>query len=73
MTISGAESEFFWISNWVVAAAIIGFLLIAALGFLLRQDIDFTLLNYFSVSLLARRRQNVPSSGMLSNVPQALQ
>jgi Protein of unknown function (DUF3302) len=47
------SQTFFWVSKWVVAAAILGLLLIVAIVFLLRQDIDFdTFLNYFALGLL---------------------
>jgi hypothetical protein len=43
----------FWISKWVVAATVLGLLLIAGVFFLLQQDIDFdTFLNYFALGLL---------------------
>jgi hypothetical protein len=43
----------FWFSKWVVAAVVLGLLLIASIVFLLRQDIDFdTFLNYFALGLL---------------------
>ena len=47
------SSTFFWISKWVVAAAVLGLLLVAGVIFVLRQDIDFdTFLNYFALGLL---------------------
>jgi hypothetical protein len=47
------SQTFFWVSKWVVAAAILGLLLVAGIVFLLRQDIDFdTFLNYFALGLL---------------------
>lgn len=43
----------FWISKWVVAAAVLGLLPVAGIVFLLQQDIDFdTFLNYFALGLL---------------------
>jgi len=43
----------FWFSKWVVAAAVLGLLLIAGIILLLRQGIDFdTFLNYFALGLL---------------------
>jgi len=47
------SQTFFWFSKWVVAAVIIGLLLVVAIVFLIRQDIDFdTFLNYFALGLL---------------------
>jgi hypothetical protein len=47
------SQTFFWASKFVVAATILGLLLIVAIVFLLRQDIDFdTFLNYFALGLL---------------------
>ena len=47
------SNTFFWISKWVVAAVVLGLLLVAGVIFLLRQDIDFdTFLNYFALGLL---------------------
>ena len=47
------SSTFFWISKWVVAAVVLGLLLVAGVIFVLRQDIDFdTFLNYFALGLL---------------------
>ena len=47
------SNTFFWISKWVVAAAVLGLLLVAGVIFVLRQDIDFdTFLNYFALGLL---------------------
>lgn len=47
------SQSFFWISKWVVAAVVLGLLLIIGIVFLVRQDIDFdTFLNYFALGLL---------------------
>jgi hypothetical protein len=47
------SQTFFWISKWVVAATLLGLLVIVGIVFLLRQDIDFnTFLNYFALGLL---------------------
>jgi hypothetical protein len=52
-SIKRLSSKFFWISKWVVAAAILALILIAGIVFLVRQDIDFdTFLNYFALGLL---------------------
>ena len=51
--IRSLSQKFFWISKWVVAAVVIGLLLVVAIVFLMRQDIDFdTFLNYFALGLL---------------------
>jgi hypothetical protein len=43
----------FWISKWVVAASLLGLLLIVGIFALVRQGIDFdTFLNYFALGLL---------------------
>jgi hypothetical protein len=43
----------FWISKWVVAASVLGFILVVGIIALLRQGIDFdTFLNYFALGLL---------------------
>jgi hypothetical protein len=52
-SIKRLSSKFFWISKWVVAAAVLALILIAGIVFLVRQDIAFdTFLNYFALGLL---------------------
>jgi Protein of unknown function (DUF3302) len=47
------SQSLFWISKWVVAAVVLGLILVVGVVLLLRQDIDFdTFLNYFALGLL---------------------
>jgi Protein of unknown function (DUF3302) len=47
------NKTFFWISKWIVAAAVLALVLLVGVVFLVRRDIDFdTFLNYFALGLL---------------------
>ena len=47
------NKKFFWISKWIVAAAVLALVLVVGVVFLVRRDIDFdTFLNYFALGLL---------------------
>ena len=47
------NKKFFWISKWIVTAAVLALVLLVGVVFLVRRDIDFdTFLNYFALGLL---------------------